>query len=63
MSLLDQCGRYKPDDDEMRELFEAERDVNAEEATTVQSRAASCVLFLIFMCKFLISRLDFIQKS
>ena len=43
MSLLDQCECYEPDDDEMKELFEAERDVNAKEATTVQSRAASWV--------------------
>jgi hypothetical protein len=63
MSLLDQCERYEPDDDEMKELFEAERDVNAEEATTVQSRAASWVSFFIFSCNFLISGLDFIRKS
>ena len=48
MTLLDLCERYEPDDDEMRELFEAERDVNAEEASTVQSRAASYVLFFVF---------------
>ncbi|KAJ7673026.1 hypothetical protein DFH06DRAFT_1467440 [Mycena polygramma] len=39
--LLNGFERYEPDDDEMRELFEAERDVNLRETSSVAIRAAA----------------------
>ncbi|KAJ7086972.1 hypothetical protein C8R44DRAFT_900928 [Mycena epipterygia] len=41
VSLLDGHERYEPDDDEMRELFEAEREVNVRETSSVAIRAAA----------------------
>ncbi|KAF9044099.1 hypothetical protein BJ165DRAFT_1347476, partial [Panaeolus papilionaceus] len=41
MSLLDDCQRYTPDDEEMRALFEAERDVNQEEGSLLKILAAA----------------------
>ncbi|KAJ7435763.1 hypothetical protein FB451DRAFT_1062196, partial [Mycena latifolia] len=41
MSLLDGHERYEPDDDEMRELFEAEREVDLRETSSVAIRAAA----------------------
>lgn len=41
MGLLDGCERYDPDDEDMRELFEAERNVNLKETASVQLRAAA----------------------
>lgn len=43
MSLLDDCQRYTPDDEEMRALFEAERDVNQEEGSSLKILAAAYV--------------------
>lgn len=40
MTLLDGCQRYDPDEDEMRQLFEAERDINISENSTVENLAA-----------------------
>ena len=41
MDLLDSCKRYIPDDNEMRELFEAERDINLDETATMENLAAA----------------------
>lgn len=41
MSLLDGHQRYAPDEEEMKNIFGAERDINVEETETVQKRAAS----------------------
>ncbi|KAJ3491080.1 hypothetical protein NLJ89_g11374 [Agrocybe chaxingu] len=41
MTLLDGCERYAPDDDEMRDLFEAEREVNIQNTATLQQAAAA----------------------
>ncbi|KAJ6474737.1 hypothetical protein DFH09DRAFT_1343071 [Mycena vulgaris] len=41
MSLLDGHERYEADDDEMRELFEAEREVNVRETSSVAIQAAA----------------------
>lgn len=43
MMLLDGCKRYKPDNMEMRELFEAEREINLEEGSTMHILAAAYV--------------------
>jgi hypothetical protein len=40
-SLLDDHERYEPDEDDMRELFEAERAVNVRETSSVALRAAA----------------------
>ncbi|KAJ7615487.1 hypothetical protein FB45DRAFT_757736 [Roridomyces roridus] len=40
-TLLDGHERYEPDEDDMRELFEAERDVNVRETSSVGMRAAA----------------------
>ncbi|KAJ7142783.1 hypothetical protein C8R44DRAFT_726114 [Mycena epipterygia] len=41
ISLLENHERYEPDDEEMRELFEAERVVNVRETSSVAIRAAA----------------------
>ncbi|PPQ86716.1 hypothetical protein CVT24_012477, partial [Panaeolus cyanescens] len=41
MSLLDTCQRYAPDDDEMRDLFEAEREINGVEGSSLEILAAA----------------------
>ncbi|KAJ7491316.1 hypothetical protein B0H11DRAFT_1911939 [Mycena galericulata] len=40
-SLLDGHERYEPDDEQMRELFDAERDVNVRETSSMAIRAAA----------------------
>ncbi|PPR05947.1 hypothetical protein CVT24_004653 [Panaeolus cyanescens] len=41
MSLVDQCHRYAPDDDEMRDLFDAEREINIQETSSIENRVAA----------------------
>ncbi|PPQ70451.1 hypothetical protein CVT24_013272 [Panaeolus cyanescens] len=41
MTLLDTCRRYEPDDDEMRELFEADRVVNDKEGSSIELNTAA----------------------
>ena len=48
MTLLEGCERYEPDDEEMRELWEAEREVNVQETSSANLRAAAYVCVLMF---------------
>ncbi|KAF9472149.1 hypothetical protein BDN70DRAFT_938396 [Pholiota conissans] len=41
MSLLNSCERYVPDDDEMKRLFDAEREINQLESSTIYQAAAA----------------------
>ncbi|KAF8186408.1 hypothetical protein BJ912DRAFT_819653, partial [Pholiota molesta] len=41
LSLIDSCERYAPDDSEMKQLFEAEREINLLETSTVHQAAAA----------------------
>lgn len=41
MALLDGCERYEPNDDEMKKLFDTEREINVDETSDTRMRAAA----------------------